>query len=170
MIRKMLLTGKLTEIEFFNDFDNTEIVLTIRHELQEFNPCYSFDMIPNAKGELTLVFLYDHDDPALQEHDCTAQLTRLLTGEGINGCVLPYPIVDARVPQAFGKKTFEYMWRKNNQAFGGDDFRVLSIIATYTRLIAILKFDGFDDNGAAEFNKQNDEGYETRCYLRRKNV
>lgn len=158
MIRNFLLFGKLTEVESGSDFDNTEVILAMRDELKRMDSCYSFDMLTcNDYGTIVLMFMFEHHDPIIKEQGWTLPLTRLLTGEGvIKGYQLTYPIMDSKQPFAYSKRMFENLWRKNNNAVGGDDFKLVSLSATYTHLIAIIQFEGLEqDNKSISIKRKS---------------
>lgn len=141
MTKKFLLFGKLRPIEVDTTLQNREVVMSIRKELKKLADCYSFDLLVNEEHEIVVMYHYDYVDTMLETEDCNIELTRLVTGEGVDDFVLPFPIADGS-DREYDFEKFATLWKKNNQELGGNiGVKLVNAQATYTGMVVIFKYD-----------------------------
>ena len=118
---------------------NDDVVRQIREELKEyFTEETSFDMLPDGKNIVLLLFLYDYEGLDSDNLPADANVTRFLTGEG--AVELAYPLVDTGRNNMFNEKYFKAIYLKNNKAYGGDDLKIINMTFTSTRMLVALEF------------------------------
>ena len=139
MIREILLCGAMHGVCIDDKNGNVELVHHIRDILNEkFAGNKSFDIFVDGNGRAMLLFLIDGFDDEIRNSHAPKELTRIVTGEGIDNFELEYPIADMGgiiKAEEFGK-----LWSLNNKSYGGDNFVVEKISITCTRMEIIIRF------------------------------
>jgi len=139
MTKEALIFGKMRKIDLADDEKNDDVVRQIREELKEyFTEEASFDMLPDGKNIVLLLFLYDYEGLDSDNLPADANVTRFLTGEG--AVELAYPLVDTGRNNMFNEKYFKAIYLKNNKAYGGDDLKIINMTFTSTRMLVALEF------------------------------
>lgn len=143
MTRECLIFGGMRDICLTDSFGNENLILQIREELKEKMPGEnSFDILVADDGYVYLDFLYDKRDSIHCDEPVIADITRLLTGEGIDDFKLVYPLIDndKKGSTIFKLNGLISIYQKNNKAYGGDDVEIEDIHITSSHMLVIMKF------------------------------
>lgn len=141
MTKKLLLFGKIRNIEVEDSLQNRQVVMDIRKELKLLDDCYSFDLIVDNDNKIVAVYHYDYVDLNLVTEAFNIEATRLVTGEGACGYELPFPIAEAS-DKSISQERFAEMWQKNNVALGGSlGIKMIEVQATFTGMLVIFKYN-----------------------------
>ena len=141
--KRLLIYGKMYSVTLGETASNDKVVRDIRAELTEQEDIdVGFAMMSDSYNTLTLLFLYDVDEEILGGEDNTVgDFIRFLTGDGLPGVDLKYPICTGKdVPEFTSADRLNELYEKNNNFFGGDNIEDLVMIASPTMLKINIKF------------------------------
>ena len=139
MTKKILLFGKIRSIEVEDTLQNREVVMDIRQDVKKLDDMYSFDLNVDDNDYIVATYHYDYVDLNLEADHFNVELTRLVTGEGVNDFELPYPIADVD-NKKYDFTRFADLWLKNNAALGGSlGIKLVNAQATFTGMLVAFK-------------------------------
>ena len=139
MTKRILLFGEIRSIEVEDTLQNREVVMDVRQDLKELADMYSFDLYVDDNDYIVATYHYDYVDLNLEADHFNVELTRLVTGEGVNDFELPYPIADAD-DKKYDFTRFADLWLKNNAALGGSlGIKLVNAQATFTGMLVAFK-------------------------------
>ena len=139
MTKRILLFGKIRSIEVEDTLQNREVVMDIRQDVKKLDDMYSFDLYVDDNDYIVATYHYDYVDLNLEADQFNVELTRLVTGEGVNDFELPYPIADVD-NKKYDFTRFADLWLKNNAALGGSlGIKLVNAQATFTGMLVAFK-------------------------------
>ena len=139
MTKKILLFGKIRSIEVEDTLQNREVVMDIRQDVKKLDDMYSFDLYVDDNDYIVATYHYDYVDLNLEADHFNVELTRLVTGEGVNDFELPYPIADVD-NKKYDFTRFADLWLKNNAALGGSlGIKLVNAQETFTGMLVVFK-------------------------------
>lgn len=139
MTKRILLFGKIRSIEVEDTLQNREMVMDIRQDVKKLDDMYSFDLYVDDNDYIVATYHYDYVDLNLEADHFNVELTRLVTGEGVNDFELPYPIADVD-NKKYDFTRFADLWLKNNAALGGSlGIKLVNAQATFTGMLVAFK-------------------------------
>ena len=115
------------------------MVMDIRQDVKKLDDMYSFDLYVDDNDYIVATYHYDYVDLNLEADHFNVELTRLVTGEGVNDFELPYPIADVD-NKKYDFTRFADLWLKNNAALGGSlGIKLVNAQATFTGMLVAFK-------------------------------
>ena len=139
MTKKILLFGEIRSIEVEDTLQNREVVMDVRQDVKKLDDMYSFDLYVDDNDYIVATYHYDYVDLNLEADHFNVELTRLVTGEGVNDFELPYPIADVD-NKKYDFTRFADLWLKNNAALGGSlGIKLVNAQATFTGMLVVFK-------------------------------
>ena len=139
MTKRILLFGEIRSIEVEDTLQNREVVMDVRQDVKKLDDMYSFDLYVDDNDYIVATYHYDYVDLNLEADHFNVELTRLVTGEGVNDFELPYPIADVD-NKKYDFTRFADLWLKNNAALGGSlGIKLVNAQATFTGMLVVFK-------------------------------
>ncbi|MBO4331856.1 MAG: hypothetical protein J5875_01670, partial [Paludibacteraceae bacterium] len=84
MTKRILLFGEIRSIEVEDTLQNREVVMDVRQDVKKLDDMYSFDLYVDDNDYIVATYHYDYVDLNLEADHFNVELTRLVTGEGVN--------------------------------------------------------------------------------------
>lgn len=142
MTRECLIFGRMRSVCISDIHGNEKLILQLREELKVQMPGdIGFDLLLQKDGIVLLDFIYDKRDTMSDDKPINAEITKLLTGEGVDGLELEHPLLNPKEKGMFNEKYFLATYLKNNKAYGGDNVAIKIISITTTHMLIELQFE-----------------------------